>query len=422
MEKLNDYKIDVLGFWWVAGLPDTRYSGRLTHSDENGTLLRLYSEERDSLDINEKNIDFIIGLAGNDCFTLYSCFQTGSNFSRINYRSFTCNKLFRGPFAFDSIKDLRFRRVSFQLSLAQDWMWGFHSVDVTHTNEKRISIRLVPKEIKAKLSNELVAVIYAGYSYKHGYNNSFHVNRNIWFNLYTKSGSYVPNEELLNAAENFRQLISIIVKGECEFENISLLKKGSKYNRKEFEIYRMSGTERSTRGSYLIDFENYEDRLGRIIIKWFNLYEAIPETLNLFYTVYTTKRHYEHHYRDTFVALEGFHQWQVVSKKTSLNHFSKNEDVILKLTDSFISLPTLKIILDNHPHWINSAVDNRHFQTHLNKSRYANKVVDLFELMRLMRKIQAVLLCNILRELDFSDNDIENCLQRTVWHFKPEFT
>lgn len=422
----QENEIEVLGFWWVLGHSEDRFTGILKYSKENGAVLQILCD-KDYKEFwnNYKRYDIIYGVADNKVFTMYHCSKAGSSFSGLNYYSFNTEYLFVHNVNYlENGEDVAFNRIDVRMNNTNDFFRGFQIFNVEkeygETNDTgKYTIDYNLKQIGFNIDDTLTGNIRTGYNQNEQFSEkTFSIEGKIWFCIESNDKSLISIHHLLDKMNYLRIFFSIVVQGMTVYDEVI----GKRFDfEQDMKIYLRNEFGEACRRFTIFDYNKVDKNFSSILEKWFYLTQEIPEVINLFYHTYTSTQFYEYHFRDTYVAIEGLFQWKKNCDTQSKNVISILLTDILILKEKRDNIPTFVKIVDGFSKWSEIARNNRHFQSHLNKNKYADKIVDDKELLKLMRKMQAIILFYILQELGLSDDEIETSYRKLEGYFLPFF-
>ena len=424
----QENEIEVLGFWWVLGHSEDRFTGILKYSKEKGAILQiLCDKEHKEFRNNYKRYDIIYGVADNKVFTLYHCTKTGFSFSGLNYYSFESEYLFvHNSNYLENAQDVVFNRIDVRMSNTNNFFRGFQIFNVKEehgeTNDTgKYTIDYNLKQIGFNINDNLTGKKRTGYNHNEQFSEkTFSIEGKIWFCIESNDESLVSIHLLLDKMNDLRMFFSIVVQGITVYDEVV----GKRFDfEQDMKIYLSDNFDEAfaSRRFTIFDYFKVNEKLPSILERWFYLTQEIPEVINLFYHTYTSTQFYEYHFRDTYVAVEGLFQWKKNCDTEKKNVISILLNDVLKSEEKRNNIPTFVKIVDGFPAWSEVARNNRHFHTHLNKNKYADKIVDNKELLKLMRKMQAIILFYLLEELGLSDSEIESAFRKLELHFLPFF-
>lgn len=415
----QENEIEVLGFWWVLGHSEEKFSGILRYSPIHGATLEISINQHSKFLENwQKKYDIIWGMAENKIYTLYNCHQIEYSSSILQYIKFSSKILFsNSKWYLESSQDIKFEELNVQINNTYNFFRGFNSFDIDFEYKEnlfidKVIIQNTSKQIDFNIDDFLKGNISIGNNYHLG--ESFEVKSIIWFNIESKDKaliSYRTFEEYMNI---LRICFSIIVQGICVYNEITV---GRPDFDSKMRLYVKNTFGEVSKNVMLFDYEEVRIKFPQILENWFRLFKEIPEVINLFYNIYTATQFYEYHYRDTYVALEGLYRWKL-KRNTSGNIVPGLLNIINLRKDV---LPTFSKIVENYKIWGEIARKNRVYQTHLNQEIFTTDLVDNVGLLKLMRKIQAIILFHILEELGLSDDEIESSFRKLESYFLPFF-
>ena len=416
----QENEIEVLGFWWVLGHSEDRFPGILKYSKENGTVLQILCDRdyKEFWDYN-KRYDIIYGVADNMTFTMYHCSQAGSSESGVNYYSFRSEYLFvHNTNYLENGEDMAFNRIDVRMNNTNDFFRGFQIFNVEkeygETNDTgKYTIDYNLKQIGFNINDKLTGNIRTGYNQNEQFSEkTFSIEGKIWFCIESNDNSLISIHLLLDKMNYLRIFFSIVVQGMTVYDEVV----GKRFDfEQDMKIYLRNDFGEPFRRFTIFDYDKVNEKFSSILERWFHLTQEIPEVINLFYNTYTSTNFYEYHYRDTYVALEGLYRWKL-KRNTSGNIVPGLLNTINSKKDIF---PIFLKIVENYKIWGETARKNRVYLTHLNEEISTNDLVDNVGLLKLMRKMQAIILFYILEELRLSDDEIETSFRKLETYFLP---
>jgi ApeA N-terminal domain 1 len=415
----QENEIEVLGFWWFLGHSEEKFSGILRYSSKHGATLEVSINENSKLLENwQQKYDIIWGMAENKVYTLYNCRQIGNSLSILQYFKFSSKILFsNSKWYLESREDIKFEELNVQINNTYNFFRGFNSfyVDFEYTENlfiNKVIIQNTSKQIDFNINDFFKGNISIGNNYHFG--ESFEVKSIIWFNIEAKDNILISYQTFEEYMDMLRIFFSIAVQGICVYDEISV---GRPDFDSKMRLYVKNTFGEVSKKIMMFDYEEVRVKFPQILENWFILFKEIPEVINLFYNIYTSTQFYEYHFRDTYVALEGLYRWKLKRKTTGnivpglLNP--------LDIRKGFF--PTFMKIVENYKIWGEVARKNRVYHTHLNEEIFMNDLVDNAGLLKLMRKMQAIILFYILEELGLSDDEIESSFRKLESYFLPFF-
>jgi ApeA N-terminal domain 1 len=417
----QENEIEVLGFWRFLGNSEEKFPGQLKFKPNEGITLEIFHENNYELfSWNQyRKCEIIYGCAGNQIYTLVNCIQIGHSASKMFYHTFDADLLVsHNTKYFESMNDFQFCRLITKMDNTLKFFETTdsytHSQEITEESTKHF-IEETPKQIEFDVDDTLRGLIYIGSGNSTSRREkTFNIKGEVSFSIESKNNSLIHLRTLEKEMDNLRMFFSIVMQGVCIYDEIDAYIPDSPNN---FHLFQQNMHGETSKRFMMFDLKTVQKKISLILKNWFQLCKEIPEVINLFYNVYSSTQFYEYHFRDTYAALEGLFVWKF-QRKT-------NGNTIISLTnelkDREDSLPTFFRIIINYKKWSQTVGINRDFQVHLNKGRYSdNDLLSNIELLKLMRKMQAIILVHILDYLGFIDSEIENIFRRTEMHFLPK--
>lgn len=415
----EELEIDVLGFWWILEHSETKWPGRLTFSKAEGGVLEIFQDEKHEEFEKNKTYQAIRGSANGEGFTLYrpTLYNSTQNQPNgVSYYRFKSHTIVAGQFYLENEEDFKFSELGVKFSNIDEWFRQLKAYEIKDVSDKNTpistTIQYSTEEIRFSINNLLEGCISTGFNLHHSIND-FRTNKQLWFNIISKDKSLIPYETLMKYTTLLRVFFSIVLGGKCIYEELRVERADLTNIDNSAKLYIRHSFGEPSKGFILFEFEDFKNRLGEIIEKWFNICEEMPEVIKLFYTTYSANPIYEYYFRESYIALEGLYHWK----------FQKDtpENVISPLIQPFTQISKFAEIMGDYKKWWRVAKNNRHYQMHLNKIKYANDIVSTYDLVKLMRKMEAIVLCHILSELGFSDKEINqvftNVENRYIFNF-----
>ena len=398
----NELEIDVLGFWWILDNIDKKWPGRLTFSKSEGGVLEVFQDEKHEELQWDRTFHVIKGEANGGMFTLYKPIHFNSiKNNNQSYYKFKTDTIVLGGYYVNGEDDFKFSELGVKLSSIDEWFRGLIAYKVNNFIGKdmpeSITIEYFNESIIFSIDNLLEGSI-STLSNLHQSLSTFSTSKQIWFNVTSKDKSLIHYSYLMKKINYLRVFFSLFLGGVRVFEQLRVENSDKKLEKQVSKLYIKNSFGKPSNGYTLFEFEEFRERLSEFIEKWYRLCEEMPEVVNLFYRTYTANPIYDYHFRECYIALEGLYQWKF-KQDTKGN-------IISPLVQPFIHIPEFKKIIGEYKKWWEVAKNNRHYQMHLNKNRYGNNILSTPELVKLMRKIESIILCHILRELGFSDDEI----------------
>ena len=416
----QENEIEVLGFWWVLGHSEDRFPGILKYSKQKGTVLQILCDKDYKEFWNHyKRYDIIYGIADNKTFTMYHCSKAGSSQSGLNYYSFKSEYLFvHNTDYLESTEDVSFNRIDVRMSNTNDFFRGFRIFNVESEKSKindtgKYIIDYNLQSIEFNINDNLKGSIRTAFNQnEHFSEKTFRIEGKIWFCIESNDKSLISIHLLLDKMNYLRIFFSIVVQGMTVYDEVI----GKRFDfEQDMKIYLKNDFGEPFRRFTIFDYDKVNEKFSSILERWFQLTQEIPEVIDLFYHTYTSTEFLEYHYRDTYVALEGLYRWKL-KRNTSgniapglLNNINLRKDIF----------PTFLKIVENYKIWGETARKNRVYLTHLNEEIFTDDLVDNVGLLKLMRKMQAIILFYILEELGLSDDEIETSFRKLETYFLP---
>lgn len=409
----EELEIDVLGFWWIPEHSETKWPGRLTFSKSEGGVLEVFQDEKHEELEWHKTYQTIRGSANGEAFTLYKSTQFNKiQKNGLSYYKLKTDTIVSGHFYLENEGDFKFSELGVKFSNVDEWFRQLKAYEVKDVSDKNTllstTIQYSTGKITFAINDLLEGCISTGFNLHHSIND-FNTRKQLWFNIISKDKSLISYRVLMKHMGLLRVFFSIIFGGRCVYEELRVERSDLKNIDNIGKLYIRNSFGKPSKGASLFEFENFKNRLGEIIEKWFNICEEMPEVINLLYTTYTANPIYDYHFRESYIALAGLYTW-----KTGLDN---KGHIIPSLINSFLHIPKFAEIVKGYKDWHDIARINRNFQIHLNKNKLDNSIIDTPELVKLMRKIEAIILCHILKELGFSDNEINQVFTKVETRF-----
>lgn len=414
--------IEVLGYWWFEGYPNKRFPGLLKFNQSEGGVLKVFYDTDNDDSINPyQKYDIINGLFENKLFTLVNCRFLGFSMNRISYCTFEINLIISDNVeqCISCAEELKFSGLNARMENTNRF---FERIDAYEFSREVVGenqtflLTETPQKISFDVNETLVGSISLGMNYEASRRNKlFNVAGAILFSIQTKDNSLIKLGILEKEMNNLRIFFSVVMQGVCVYNQLSVDKPSYAFS---CDLYKQNTFGEASSRFMLFDLRLVESRISSILTTWFRLCREIPEVLSLFYSGYTPSSFYEYHFRDSYVALEGLFQWKM-KKKTEGQMVARvlvNE--ITKSEDRRNNIPKFVEIVKNVTVWGDVVRKNRHYQMHLDKD-YADDIVGRDELLKLTRKIQAVILCYLLIEVGLTDGEIERAFSMNEKYFSP---
>jgi hypothetical protein len=415
----QENEIEVLGFWWILGHSEEKFSGLLKFSQNGGATLQIFKIGISSEFNFQGNYDVIIGIANSVPYTLFKPRFSGSNMSMsMLYYTVESPLIVKGQHLFQKFNDLQFHALMCRMDNTYDFWKAFECYEVSYEGDengltKKIDITIYHKQIDFNIDESFKGHINTVLITSQG--KSFEIINKVQFHIESKDNLLISFDTIMVYMFRLRILFSIILKQICSYDELvggQIYKDGEK----SFNIYSKNDSEKFSSKTLMFDYEEVRGKFSQILENWFLLFQQIPEVINLFYNTYTSKVFYEYHFRDIYVALEGLYRWKL-KRKTTGNIVPGLLNPIYSRRDA---LPTFMKIVEKYKIWGEIARKNRVYLTHLNEEISADELVDNVGLLKLMRKIQAIILFYFLKELGLCDSEIERTFQRLEYHFLPK--
>ncbi|RDB07319.1 ApeA N-terminal domain 1-containing protein [Runella aurantiaca] len=411
----EELEIDVLGFWWIPEHSETKWPGRLTFSKSEGGILEIFQNEQHKEFEKHKTYQAIRGSANGEGFTLYRATLYNSTQNQpngISYYRLKSDTIVAGQFCLENEEDFQFSELGVKLSNINEWFRQLKAYEVKDVSDKNTllstTIQYSSEAITFSINDLLEGRISTGFNLHHSIND-FNASKQLWFNIISKDKSLIPYETLMKKINFLRVFFSVVLGGKCVYEQLRIERSDLKSVYNIGRLYSRNSFGPPSKGYVLFELEDLENRLGEVIEKWLHICEEMPEVINLLYTTYTAKPIYDYHFRESYIALEGLYHWRL-EKDTP-------ENVISPLVQPFMHISKFGEIIGDYKKWWKVAKNNRHYQMHLNKIKYANDIVSTSDLVKLMRKMEAIILCHILKELGFSDGEINQVFTKVEKRF-----
>lgn len=415
--------IEVLGYWWFEGYPNKRFPGLLKFNQSEGGVLKVFydTDNDDSIKPYQK-YDIINGLFENKLFTLVNCRFIGLSMNRISYCTFEINLII-----YDNVEqciscaeELKFSGLNARMENTNRFFERIDayefSREVVGENQKFL-LTETPQKISFDVDETLGGSISLGMDYEVSrIDKLFNVAGAILFSIQTKDNSLINLEILENEMNNLRIFFSVVMQGVCVYNQLSVDKPSYSFS---CGLYKQNTFGEASSRFMLFDLRLVESRISSILTTWFRLCREIPEVLSLFYSAYTSSSFYEYHFRDSYAALEGLFQWKM--KEDTENKMVVNilANEITRPKERRENIPTFGKVVKGVGKWGDVARKNRHYQMHFNKTKYADDIVGRYELLKLTRKMQAVILCHLLIEVGLTDGEIERAFSMNEKYFSP---
>lgn len=413
---MTENKIE--GYWWLPSEPKKKRAGTLYYSHSNNIELNLIG----NLNINVKdNIDLIHGFSKKGKkITLYNnyCSKHSVSHPGIETHSFTSNFMFFGEL-FESIKDLKFKRITFDFHNSNKWLMFREGLNHNHDHES--------DKIKITVGPAL------------NYNKSFvdySVSLQISFNVNTQYGiakstviqrAYyciekkrrVKFEDLMELYLTFKNLIVFCNQVPIIPREIILITKrdGLKDSKKVILFY----SEKFDKKAYLneeerlptalIEGETFQLNYEQIIENWFKKSDKLNFLTNVYFNNFYNSTFLSDKFLTNARLLEGLHREFINSGSVyQVNRY-------LFILKKYKKLIKSELQIRSNILWAKKLKDYRNKLSHNNRI-LKSKALLLKDLEQITYGINLLVTCVLLEEIGFENNELGRMVERTSFRLK----
>lgn len=440
--------ITLEGKWFLPDQPDETYNGTFTYTEENGCRLKLYDGVPKHL-FERGDYPFILGLVKDEDalkqeVTLVDCIHlsTHQTYDVSHISNYASHEAYIGKH-FNNPNQLIFDQVHASLVDLNNWL-DFEGIKPIYDGND-ISINYQnPSEIHFVINDSLKGSISYSYKLPQQYPWMLGVHQIGWINLFANRAS--KTKDFLKDFFTFYKFIGLAYASGPPVESLflsntsDLTEKGTPYrvqllfsNGYRNHKYKIGRNELD----FLFSYKRVKDDFERIITKWFELYNLISPSINIL-NAFLIKKDFPLDVKIVQItkALESFHREQrnILPSSNDLKKQKKYNDLVsaapafkdwLEEMFRYSFEPNLKRRLialfeeipepilqeldlntrDKRKSLAEKVKDTRNYYTHFS-SYLAKLKLDGIELFKVTEKLKVCLVCLLLKELGFNNNQI----------------
>jgi len=446
------------GDWFIPNTEEKQVVGIISYDSQKGIELELFGSLLERQADNYLKVQIILGISNSGkMITLYDCFETNRTVSTPGKTicKFNAQYMFIGHH-FKSESDLYFDSIYAKLNNLDNWIknYGFKKVDSNLSQKKTLIEFELPKPIEFKISSNLSAKINFTYSAP------FRQETNK-ITIEQKSELHIKsqiNKEIKDLLLDFAHFQNFITLGTFKPSYPTSLKLGSTLLKRQLRngeipliidfYFRHSAlidkNENYKHNIFLFSFQDIKPNFEIIIEKWYSLEKLIKPITNILIDSFYSKGIFdENKFLNMVQGLETFHRRfrknKILEEKehkkrkvevltsTPLKHkkwienllnFSNEPTLHMRLEQILLELDikTIQKIIKDKEQFIKDVKNSRNYYTHYDKSleKKAKKGSALFYLKE---KLKILLICIVLKETGFSNQQIEKLLEKKEWIF-----
>ena len=436
------------GIWWAAENPESKISGKLIFRKGKRLELQLTGHPED-LEAFSKSASVILGNTSKGRITLHGSFFVIQEFMSsfgLSSRSLYVDKAFVGEH-FQRAEDIKFSNLIVQYSYLNEWL-GIHGFYPAPSEDFDVVIKYKrPDSIKAVVGDYEINIIF-------GFETSYSI---MEPEVNFKQKAFIEIKPLKNSLLSFDEYQEIMQSIQ-NFLSFALSKpvypldvKGriDESEKRMVEIYcDLCNIEQPFKklphSVKMFSFRGIAGRFEKILNLWFEKYETLKPVYDLYLgALYNPQMYLENEFLSMVQALEAYHRRKFDGKYLSDDDYS---EVYIKLKSAIDNLAVeksfkeslkaklkygneyslrkrLKDLLSkfrditkefiaNEDDFIGKVVTTRNRLTHLDKDlEDAAGSEFLFEMTQ---KLKVILQICILRELEFSKDEIKNVVRKDI--------
>lgn len=447
-------EIKLAGYFWLPSESDKKIPGTLFISSRGKIKLEVLGmlEERINTETSKYEMPIICGnVESKNYITLEDSFYKSQGIPLpgiVSKSEIVSNYVYFGVAA-EKKSDLVFDKFDFTLDRLPDWI-GRVNIQNTLLKEygEPIDIKYIPqKKLEYNLMDGDKLIIYFPYSLSRPSRFDIQVSQKVRISIVSKKKKSL--HDFIFLSFKIINFFSFSVNETLNIANVEISSKditnqinGKSYPIKIETIYasqNISQKKLKYRHQMLFDFDDIEDTFESKIQNWLQNYQVIEPTMNLYFSVKQGNHtHLESQFLFLIQALETYHRrisnekyiddtkYEIL-KKSILDGCPQEHKKWLEgklIYANEISLRSrIKKIIEPFNNLIGTTkerksltgkiVDTRNYLTHYNEELY-EKSIKGFELVNLNESLEGLLELSLLKELQFTDVEINNIFERII--------
>lgn len=439
------------GLWWLPNEPSNQVSGKLKFESNEGANLELIGSFIKDLTENSELLspEIILGFSTNGRnITLHKCIETNRNLNipGIITSSFISNLVLIGAH-FEKPEDISFKSISVNLSYFDEWV-DISGFDLQFNSDGSIIVEHKrPDSMAAGVSNDFRVSIKFAATRPLAARDRVKIEQNAY--LHIESPQDKTLDEFISIINDIQRFLSLgilepvyilTMSGKTEAAKIST-REGPPHYTSVNVYYTQPGSpfipKTMFKHNMLFTLNDIRTRLDAHLQSWLNKAELLKPVYDLYFgTLYNPRLYLEHKFLNYVHAIEIYHRRTMTNiDLPEEEHKRRVIEIINKVPDAYkgwledrlkySNEPTLRnrfreIVDENSDvigNFINSKViqqivTTRNYLTHYDES-LKNRTSRERELYYLINKLRLTLTVCLLKEIDFSLEEINEIIPRT---------
>lgn len=442
-------EIKLKGVWYIPSRPEVKIAGDLHYSSETGVELTVYGDLNDGVD--DLSFSIINGQTSDGkSATLYKCrqFQRGFSTNGEYTTEYDVTFLLIGEI-FETAEELKFDRLNCRYKDFSNWLgdFGFKKIEFDHSSLEVFMEYQQPSNYKFKLTDDLEMQFNFLVTFPFTKRTAkFELSQNCEITFSSIGKEKI--EDLLEWHYSFSHFLTLAYFGRAITMSLSLEIKSEEKERadfpKEVTVYYLgrkinqNEKERDHESQFLFRFPSIKANFEQIILKWFQVQNDIEPCIGaLMETFMPSEQPLELKFLSLAHGIETYHRRRRNGFVDTPSVFKAKLDTIIKsVDDEYKSWLKEKLAFSNEltlqerleqlvsdiptpiharlfkpsvSDFIKSIKQTRNYYTHYDK-KTEKKALKGPELFKLTGRLKIFLLCLILKEIGFTDTEIENTI------------
>lgn len=443
--------LNIKGQWWLPKNPDHKVFGTLEYSQSGSSKLELFG----GLMLTTEFV-LIVGESSNgDKYTLNDChlsnFRSGT--SGFNTVIYSVSEIFENVH-FESPDEIAFQAISVQYANTTEWSRLSALKIEQEFFEAKFSLDFSlpePKTVEFETGSELSLELYSRYpQFLREVSSKIEIEQ---FPVFTFRFNKTKNfaELQLKYVRHLQNLLTLAITRPVSVEFLIGHLKHPGFDLKSGETSRPVNIYLDRKNNFKTDhevifqnmlftFPTVEKEWKSLLSNWFTKREQLEPIVTLYFsTLYNSYLYVENNFLSLVQAVESYHrrtfetkEFKEEEKKTLfkqiLNAIDSKYHKIITRKLNYIHEPSLrsrlKEIFDENRSVLDKYIRRKQFcdKTYISRNYYTHydedlkEQVDKIDIIDLINKLEIVIEVCLLKELGFSLNEVEKCLQNRGDH------
>gem|GEM_PF-6808238 len=402
------------GFFWKAGHEDKKVSGTLKIEDSGVSELEIIGSLTDENPIAfgaEIESNFLIyGQIDNDNYaTLYNCYykkRTHSLTSGISTSIIKARTSLLGIASDEENPQITYKAIYFELEDLSPWIdvSGFKII-LPHDQKRFLVDFSLPSQVEANLTGIGKFKIEFNANYPVGFKTEINLKQTTALKIYPESP--IKIEESIEIISKIQHFVMLATQSSLTLKNVKAILSSEEENTEDKSLpvivqwyyqslpfHEQSSSKNKKDALFTISdiTKNIDTRLN----KWLEIYKKSQPSIRLYFSAITGAHKYgENTYLSLSQAAESYHR--TISENKKLTFKQRIEE----LTKPFQHLYKFDTDL-----FLEKTTHTRNYLTHYNED-IKSKAATGVELYFLNKKLQDLMTLNLLKDIGFTDDEIE---------------